>query len=54
MDSYDGGQHRHECPVCDQTWWHDDTLGRDACEEVWTWECPIDIGVGRESVEDAA
>lgn len=47
------GEHRHFCPMCEQSWWHGDSAVVE-CERVWTLECPIDIGLGRDSVEPAA
>lgn len=42
------GQHRHLCPACDDSWWHEDHPEVD-CERVWVLECPMDVGRGREA-----
>lgn len=52
VELWTDGKHKHFCPMCDQAWWHDD--GVNECERVWTLDCPIDIGLGRDSVEPAA
>lgn len=42
------GEHRHICPQCEDTWWHDAI----ECEDVWAWDCPIHIGLGRASLPE--
>lgn len=42
------GEHRHLCPVCEETWWHD--ASPDECAESWTWTCPRDTGLTKVSV----
>lgn len=37
------GQHRHLCPACDDSWWHEDGQPGE-CEDSWVLECPADVG----------